>query len=174
MSISAPRPVRLSVSLSVPVLLRISIAFGLFLAAVLPAQAQTRLETFERERLVIETSADQRYPFEVEMALTPRQQAQGLMYRRDLAGDAGMLFIYTRDRPINMWMKNTLIPLDMLFLARDGRVVRVVERAVPGSLRTISSGDAVAAVLEVNGGTASRLGIAPGDRVIHPALGGGS
>lgn len=157
-----------------PFLLRLSIALTLFLVAVLPAQAQIKLETFERNRLVIETSANDRHPFEVEMALTPRQQAQGLMFRRDLAGDAGMLFIYARDKPISMWMKNTLIPLDMLFLARDGRVVRIVERAVPMSLRTISSGENVAAVLELNGGTASRLGILAGDRVIHPALGGGS
>ena len=96
------------------------------------------------------------------------------MYRRDLAGDAGMLFIYERDKPISMWMKNTLIPLDMLFLARDGRIVRIAARAVPMSLQTISSGEEVAAVLELNGGTADRLGIAAGDRVIHPALGGGS
>ena len=143
-----------------PLRLRLSIALGLFLTVVLPAQAQTKFETFERDRLIIETSANERYPFEVEMALTPGQQAQGLMYRRDLAGDAGMLFVYARDKPIRMWMKNTLIPLDMLFLARDGRVVRVVERAVPRSLRTISSGGDVAAVLELNGGTASRLGIA--------------
>ena len=146
-------------AMSLPFLLRLSIALGLFLAAALPGQAQINLVTFERDRLVIETSANEQYPFEVEMALTPRQQAQGLMYRRDLAGNAGMLFIYARDRQISMWMKNTLIPLDMLFLARDGRVVRVVERAVPRSLRTISSGRDVAAVLELNGGTASRLGL---------------
>ncbi len=149
-----------------------SIALGLFIAAVMPAQAQTKLETFERVSLVVETSAKVRHAFEVEMALTPRQQAQGLMYRRDLAGDAGMLFIYPRDRPISMWMKNTLIPLDMLFLARDGRILRIVERAVPHSLLTISSGEDAAAVLELNGGTAARLGIAAGDRIIHPALGG--
>ncbi len=157
-----------------PSLLRLWFALGLFLTAALPAQAQTKLETFERDRLVIETSASEKYSFEVEMALTSKQRAQGLMYRRNLDGDAGMLFIYERDTPISMWMKNTLIPLDMLFLARDGRILRIAERAVPMSLQTISSGEAVAAVLELNGGTANRLGIEAGDRVIHPALGGGS
>ncbi len=155
-----------------PLLARFSIVLAIVLASVFPGQAQTKFETFESGRLAIETASGARHEFEVELALTPGQQAQGLMFRRDLAGDAGMLFIYARDRPVSMWMKNTLIPLDMLFLARDGRVVRVFERAVPGSLATISSGGDAAAVLELNGGTAARLGIAIGDRVLHPALGG--
>ena len=156
------------------VLIRLWLALGLLLVAALPAQAQSRLESFERDRLVIETASGARHSFEVEMALTPGQQAQGLMFRRDLAENAGMLFVYGRDGPISMWMKNTLIPLDMLFLARDGRIVRVAARTVPLSLETISAGEAVAGVLELNGGTADRLGIGPGDRVVHPALGGGS
>lgn len=69
-----------------------------------------------------------------------------------------------------MWMKNTLIPLDMLFIAEDGIVVKIAERTVPLSLTTISSGERVRAVLEINGGMASRLGIRPGDRVVHPAF----
>ena len=128
---------------------------------------------FGRGEVVIETRAGARR-FTVEIARTTDQRRRGLMYRTELARDGGMLFVFDRPGVVRMWMKDTLIPLDMLFLARDGRVVRVVERAVPGSLRTISSGEAVAAVLELNGGTASRLEIAPGDRVIHPALGGGS
>lgn len=153
---------------------RLSFALGLLLAGLCPAGAQTALEVFERDDLAIETVGGARYEIAVELALTPRQQAQGLMYRRDLAADSGMLFVYRRDGPVNMWMKNTLIPLDMLFLARDGRIVRVAERTVPHSLATISSGESVAGVLELNAGSVQRLGVAVGDRVIHRALGGGS
>ena len=151
----------------------------LVLAAVLisdagHSQAQGRFETFERDSLTIETAGGARHVFQVELAVTPGQQAQGLMHRRRLAADAGMLFIYRAERPISMWMKNTLIPLDMLFLARDGRILRIVERTVPLSLETIESKRAAKGVLEVNAGTAARLGIAVGDRVRHPAFGGGS
>ena len=120
--------------------------------------------------LTIETASGQSHRIEVELALTPAQQAQGLMHRRDLAPDAGMLFIYPGDRPVHIWMKNTLIPLDMLFIAEDGVVVKVAERTVPLSLATVSSGERVRGVLEINGGMASRLGIRPGDRVVHQAF----
>ena len=139
-----------------------------------PATAQIRLQTFERDQVVIETAGGARLRFKVELALSRQQQTQGLMYRRSLANDAGMLFIYGQESPVFMWMKNTLIPLDMLFIAGDGRIVHIAERTVPHSLETISSGRPVAGVLEVNGGTAARLGIQPGDRVLHRAFGGGS
>ncbi len=135
------------------------------------APAQNRLQTFERDEIAIVTADGARHRFQVELALRGEQRAQGLMYRRRLAEDAGMLFIYDKEWPVSMWMKNTLIPLDMLFIAGDGRIVKIVERTVPHSLETISSGRAVAAVLEVNGGTAARLGIRPGDRVLHRAFG---
>src|SRR3546814_14529348 len=79
-----------------------------------------------------------------------------------------MLFVYSQPRRVSMWMKNTLIPLDMLFIAPDGRIESIVKRAVPHSLATISSRGKVRAVLELNGGTVDRLGIRPGDRVVHP------
>jgi hypothetical protein len=79
-----------------------------------------------------------------------------------------MLFDFKTDRPVAMWMRNTRIPLDMLFIARDGRVANIAERAVPFSEQTIPSAGPVRAVLELAGGTASRLGIKPGDRVVHP------
>jgi len=159
-------PTKASVAILVSLLL---LAGSLLPAAVTPARAE--LQTFERDSLVIETASGARYPFTVELALDRAQQAQGLMFRRDLAPDAGMLFLYARVREIAMWMKNTLIPLDMLFIAEDGRVVRIAERTVPGSLETIPSGQPVAAVLELNGGTAARLGLAPGDRVLHRSFG---
>lgn len=95
------------------------------------------------------------------------------MYRRRLAADAGMLFIFEKPEPARFWMKNTYIPLDIIFIAPDGRISNIAERTVPLSLETVASDGPVVAVLEVNGGTAARLGIRPGDRVIHPALGTG-
>ena len=156
------------------VAIRVLLVLGLLLAGPAIAWSQGKLETFERSALTIELADGTRHEMDVELARTPAQHAQGLMYRRDLAPDAGMLFVYSRDEPRSMWMKNTYIPLDMLFLARDGRVVQIVERAVPHSLATIASKESVAAVLELNGGTVDRLGIAPGDRVLHPALGDGA
>lgn len=148
------------------------------LAAVVPAsgcaRAELPLETFEQDSLSIRTADGKAHRFQVELARSPAQQAQGLMYRRTLAEDAGMLFLYETARPAVMWMKNTLIPLDMLFIARDGRIVSIVERTVPRSLETIVSDQSVSAVLEVRGGTVARLGIGLGDRVVHPAFGGGS
>ena len=149
-------------------------AVALFMLVVLMAPASARLAMaegglarFEQDRLAIETAKGGRHDFDVELAITPQQQQQGLMFRRDMAPDAGMLFVYRPRRAASMWMRNTMIPLDMLFIAEDGRIVKIVERAVPLSLKTISADHPVRAVLEVNGGTVARLGIAPGDRVIH-------
>lgn len=126
---------------------------------------------FSQVPLAVESSSSV-HRFTVELALSPRQQAQGLMFRRRLAADAGMLFVYPAPRIITMWMRNTYIPLDMMFIGSDGRIVRIAERARPMSTETISSGRPALAVLEVNAGTAARLGIRPGDRVIAEALRG--
>jgi len=120
----------------------------------------------QREPLTIRTSAGA-HDFRVELATTNDQQATGLMYRRKMAADAGMLFVYPSDAPVSMWMKNTFIPLDMFFIGSDGRITHIAERTVPQSIELIGSNGPVRAVLELNGGTASRLGIKPGDRVIH-------
>lgn len=134
------------------------------------AQRPSSLVGFSRERLTIR-SGDNSHGFSVELALSNRQQMQGLMFRRRMAADAGMLFVYRREEPTAMWMKNTYIPLDMLFIARDGTIKRIAERTVPMSEAVISSGGPVVAVLELNAGTASRLGLKPGDRVVSTALG---
>jgi uncharacterized membrane protein (UPF0127 family) len=131
--------------------------------------AAAQLATFPKSELTIETASG-KHKFRIEMAVTPNQKTQGLMYRRTMAADAGMLFDYGHAEPVAMWMRNTLIPLDMLFIGTDGRVVNVHERAIPGSLDTIPSNGPVQAVLELNGGTVARLGIKPGDRIIHPAF----
>jgi uncharacterized protein len=112
--------------------------------------------------------------FTIELATTPEQMAQGLMFRHSLAPDAGMLFDYQSPSLATMWMKNTLIPLDMLFVDARGQIVNIHERAVPGSLETIAAAAPVRAVIELNGGTAARLGIRPGDRVVYPLFGNAS
>ena len=135
------------------------------------SQAQSILQRFEVEPLALELADGSRYDFQVEIAETPQQQTQGLMFRRQMDLFAGMLFIYDHEAERTMWMKNTLIPLDMLFIDKAGRVVSFSERAVPGSLATISSGQPAAAVLELNSGMIRKLGIKPGDRVLHRAFG---
>ncbi len=119
--------------------------------------------------LKVETAKGVR-AFQVELATSPSQQAMGLMFRRSLAPNAGMLFVYPAGTRVTMWMKNTLIPLDMVFIASDDRISHIVERTVPESTELIGSDGPVRAVLELNAGTVSRLGIKVGDRVDHPAL----
>lgn len=127
------------------------------------------LETFKTTKLAIQ-SGGKRHTFTVELAMTDRQQTQGLMFRRALAPDAGMLFDYKTPTRITMWMKNTFIPLDMIFIGSDGTVVDIAERAVPQSEEIIPTRKPARAVLEVNGGTAQRLGIKVGDVVESDAL----
>ncbi len=143
-------------------------------AAVVTAMAANAqsLVAFPKSQAEILTRAGVRHAFSVELATTPEQLTQGLMYRRTMAADAGMLFDFGMDRPVSMWMRNTLIPLDMLFITRDGTIVGIRERAVPGSLEVISSPQPVRGVLELNGGTAHRLDLGVGDRVVHPIFAG--
>jgi hypothetical protein len=139
-------------------------------AVAAPAVAQSGFAAFETASLSIETAGGTEHAFQVEVAETGDQRAQGLMFRRQLAADAGMLFLFGGSEVRAMWMKNTLIPLDMLFIDETGKIVRIEERTVPHSERAIVSGGPVSAVLELNAGTASRLMIQPGDRVRHPAF----
>ncbi|MEQ8823631.1 MAG: DUF192 domain-containing protein [Filomicrobium sp.] len=105
--------------------------------------------------------------FQIEVARTQRQKALGLMFRRSLAPNRGMLFPYPSEQTVTMWMKNTYIPLDMLFIKADGRIHRIEAMTEPFSEKIISSGADVSAVLEIAGGEARRLGIGPGDKVSH-------
>jgi uncharacterized membrane protein (UPF0127 family) len=111
------------------------------------------------------------HSFVVELATTEAERARGLMYRKSLPAGRGMLFDFDRDQPVAMWMKNTYVSLDMIFIRSDGRIARIAEHTQPLSERIIPSGSPVRAVLEVVGGTAARLGIAPGDLVAHPMFG---
>jgi uncharacterized protein len=142
------------------------IAVGALAAS--PAWAQSAAGvTFERMPLEIE-SGGRRHRFTVEMADTDERRTLGLMHRRAMAPDAGMLFDFKRDSPVSMWMRNTLLPLDMLFMDRAGIVRHIHERAVPMSEAIIDSNGPVRAVLELNAGTVLRLSLKAGDRLIHP------
>jgi uncharacterized membrane protein (UPF0127 family) len=106
--------------------------------------------------------------FSVEMATTEQEKETGLMYRKELADGKGMLFDFSPEQQISMWMKNTYIPLDMIFIRADGRILRIAENTEPLSTKIISSGGPAKGVLEVIAGTAKKYGIQPGDRVAHP------
>lgn len=116
-------------------------------------------------------SSDTVHEFTVEVANDSEEISFGLMERESMDADKGMLFDFNPPREPGMYMKNTLIPLDMLFIAEDGYVEMIARNTVPGSLRTISPGVPVRAVLELNGGLAAELGILPGDTVQHPLFG---
>jgi uncharacterized membrane protein (UPF0127 family) len=128
------------------------------------------LDSFPRGHLEIEARSG-RQPFEVWIADTAPRRAQGLMFVKALAPQRGMLFLYREPRVVSMWMKNTLIPLDMLFVAADGRIIRIAPRTTPHSLATITSMGPVTGVIEIAGGEAERLGIETGARVLYPAFG---
>lgn len=132
-------------------------------AAAQPAQ-------FGRAQLSIVTATG-RHLFHVEVARSQAQMTQGLMFRRELAPDAGMIFEYPQPTVATMWMKNTLIPLDMLFVDARGHIVNIAERTIPLSEDVIAAAAPVTAVIELNGGTAARLHIKPGDRVLSPFFG---
>lgn len=109
--------------------------------------------------------------FSVEVMRTPEERAKGLMYRRELPEGRGMLFDFSPEQPVSMWMKNTYISLDMIFISADGRIVRIAENTTPESEAIIPAGRPIRGVLEVIAGTSKKYGIAPGDRVAHPLFG---
>ena len=141
----------------------------LFLTVPAPIDAGEARDSHSDSMLTIATRSA-RHVFTIELAKTPAEMERGLMFRTALAPDRGMLFLYADDRPVSFWMKNTYIPLDLFFIDRHGAIVGIAERAVPLSTALIPSEMPVRAVLEVNGGTAQRLGIAVGDKVEHPAF----
>src|SRR5262245_23566585 len=134
------------------------------------AGAQNGEVQFKRSSLVIDTGARQ-IKFDVELALNDVERARGLMFREKLGPYEGMLFDFYREAPVGFWMKNTLIPLDMVFIAGDGTIRHIHANAKPHSTDTIPSEYPVRAVLEINGGSARLLGIKPGDKVKHPIFG---
>ncbi len=111
------------------------------------------------------TSGGREHRFTVEVAGTAEQQAMGLMYRNKLAPDRGMIFPFDPPRDASFWMRNTLIPLDMIFVRADGTIANIAENTVPYSEEPVLSAGPVAAVLEIAGGRSAELGIKPGDKV---------
>ncbi len=138
---------------------------ALFAGQTLPSSAA--------ERGVLEIASKTGvHAFSVELAVTDEERARGLMYRKELPEGQGMLFDFKRDEDVSMWMRNTYVSLDMIFIRGDGRILRIAENTQTQSDRIIPSGGPVRAVLEVIAGTARKLGIAPGDRVAHPIFSG--
>ena len=124
-------------------------------------------ETLERLEIM---SGDKSQVFMVEVMRTNEQRAKGLMFRQYLPADRGMLFDFDREEPVAMWMRNTYIPLDMVFIRADGTIHRIHERAQPLDETSIPAGAPVRFVLELNGGTAAKLGLKAGDRVKHSLI----
>ncbi len=143
------------------------IRFVLASFAALAFLAQSAFAQLTVSPLTIRTD-EASHAFTVEIADTAEEIRDGLMFRESLAPEAGMLFDFGEVRPASMWMKNTLIPLDMLFMDAEGQVIAIARNAVPGSLRSLGPGVPVRAVLEIPGGRAKELGITPGDTVEHP------
>ena len=127
-----------------------------------PAWAQEGLEGLD----IVTASGP--HHLNVEVMRTDAGREKGLMFRRAMPSDRGMLFDFKADQPVMMWMKNTYLPLDMVFISRDGKVVNVAENAEPLSEAIIASDGPVFAVLEINAGEAGEFGVKPGDEVRHP------
>ena len=143
-----------------------ALAIGLaFLAFCALALNGSRADAFESLTIATASGA---HAFNVEIAASEAAREKGLMYRRFMPADRGMLFEFEREAPVSFWMKNTYIPLDMIFIARDGSVTRVAADAEPLSEAIVPSGGPCVAVLELNGGTAARIGLKVGDKVRHP------
>lgn len=146
---------------------------AILLAAGATAQTPVQpepLSAFEHSKLEVRTDAGVRR-FDVWLADSPSRRSQGLMFVERLKPNTGMLFVYEQPQTVSMWMKNTLIPLDMLFISRSGKVTRIARNTTPQSLATISSLGSVVGVLEIGGGESKRLGIQVGDTVLHAAFG---
>jgi uncharacterized membrane protein (UPF0127 family) len=111
------------------------------------------------------------HPFSVELAANDEDRTRGLMYRKELPEGRGMLFDFKTEQPVEFWMRNTYVSLDIIFIRGDGRILRIAENTEPLSERLIPSGGPVRGVLEVVAGTARKLGVAPGDKVAHPIFG---
>lgn len=135
----------------------------ILLGAALPVTAEETLESLEI------VTADGAHKFSVEVMRTPEQLARGLMFRRYMPEDRGMLFDFKTEHPVQFWMKNTYLPLDMIFISKAGKIVSIAENTEPLSEKLVPSGAPVVAVLEVNAGTAARIHAAPGD-TLHGSI----
>ncbi|MCE3233034.1 MAG: hypothetical protein K0R98_1291 [Rickettsiaceae bacterium] len=136
------------------------------LVVVLKPENKTPI-TFETKPITIQRQDGSRISFNVELAKTYQQKAQGLMFREKIDNDKGMLFLFDEEHVIHMWMKNTFIPLDMIFIGKDGKIRTIRKNATPHSLENISSGTSVIAVLEINAMLSEQLNIRENDLVLY-------
>ena len=146
----------------------LSLAFVLFSTAAAAQTAQNDNVNFGEPVPLSIMSEGVKHEFMVEEAKTPDQQARGMMWRDSMDDDDGMIFEYDEPRILTIWMKNTAIPLDILFVRSNGKILKIEHMAQPYTLRSASSEAPVAAVVELKGGRALELGIKPGDTVEHP------
>jgi hypothetical protein len=144
---------------------------SVLLAAAFLVVATSRLQAASFQPLEIVTKSGVQV-FSVEMATTEEEKTTGLMYRKELTDGKGMLFDFSPEQQVSMWMKNTYISLDMIFIRADGRILRIAENTEPLSTKIIPSNGLAKAVLEVPAGTAQKYGIAAGDRVAHALFNG--
>ncbi|AIC27111.1 hypothetical protein IE4771_CH01997 [Rhizobium etli bv. mimosae str. IE4771] len=138
---------------------------ALFFLVALPALAEEPMR-FDKEPLLIQTAAGKTLHFTVEVAVTPDQRAHGLMFRKTMADDAGMIFDFGEPRRVAMWMENTFLPLDMLFADDTGTIRHIKENATPYSRDIIDSMSPVKYVVELNAGIVDKFGIKVGDRIM--------
>ncbi|MBX4926124.1 DUF192 domain-containing protein [Rhizobium binae] len=142
-----------------------SAVLALFFLVALPALGEESMR-FDKEPLLIRTAAGKTLHFTVEVAVTDDQRAQGLMFRKTMAEDAGMIFDFGESRRVAMWMENTILPLDMLFADNTGTIRHIKENATPYSRDIIDSMSPVKYVVELNAGVVGKLGIEVGDRIM--------
>jgi uncharacterized membrane protein (UPF0127 family) len=154
--------------LNIPRRLVMSLAAAIAVLVTLYATPAVRAASVQPLEIATKSGV---HVFSVEMATTEEEKQTGLMYRKELPDGKGMLFDFSPEQQISMWMKNTYIPLDMIFIRADGRILRIAENTEPLSTKIISSGGLAKGVLEVIAGTAQKYGIQPGDRVAHPLFG---
>lgn len=120
------------------------------------------------EEVVVETAAGKKEKFSVEVVRDEKARNRGLMFRHEMADGHGMLFDYDPPQQISFWMKNTFIPLDIIFVGADGRIINIAEKTTPLSLERLHADGKARGVLEINGGLSAKLGIKAGDKVRHP------
>jgi uncharacterized protein len=149
----------------------VALAFFLLFAFAASAQDATQDVKFSKAELTIKTAGGRYYPFSVELALNDAQRAHGLMFRQQMDADHGMLFDFGSIRRVSMWMENTVLALDMVFIQSDGTISHIHQNAVPHSRDIIDSHGPVKYVLELNAGRTRALGIRVGDKVIGAPLG---
>ena len=147
--------------------LQVTLAALLIMIMPLTACAEADSIQFKRDTITIETQAGPSYALDVELAISQKQHEQGLMHRTKLDTDKGMIFFFPKEAIRSFWMKNTLIPLDMIFIDKNGKIVHIHSNARPLDETHITTPKPALAVLEINGGQADQWNIKAGDKIIH-------